>query len=182
MSDTFVSITFVADELLTSTKMNQLAANQAGFHSGEALGDGIIVTRHLAAHANLQVPATNLNLGAVQDFVATSESRSTASFGDLATVGPTVSVSLGAASSLLVLWRAQFAGGPGNMAIELSGVNSYSPVQEDAIYCNGILGVFSGFKIFTGLSSGTTIVKAKYKSDSGAASFLRRWLIAIPIG
>ncbi len=48
MADSFVPITFVADELLTSTKMNLLAANQAGFHDGTALGDGIIVTRHLA--------------------------------------------------------------------------------------------------------------------------------------
>jgi hypothetical protein len=48
MADTFVPITFVADELLTSTKMNLLAANQAGFHDGTALGDGIIVTRHIA--------------------------------------------------------------------------------------------------------------------------------------
>ena len=47
MADSFVSVTFVADELLTSTKMNLLAANQAGFHDGTALGDGIIVTRHL---------------------------------------------------------------------------------------------------------------------------------------
>ena len=51
MADSFVPITFVADELLTSTKMNLLAANQAGFHDGTALGDGIIVTRHLNSTA-----------------------------------------------------------------------------------------------------------------------------------
>lgn len=44
----YVSITFVANELLTSTKMNQMAANDAGFNDGTALADGIIVTRHLA--------------------------------------------------------------------------------------------------------------------------------------
>ncbi len=51
MADSFVPVTFVADELLTSTKMNLLAANQAGFNDGTALGDGIIVTRHLATNA-----------------------------------------------------------------------------------------------------------------------------------
>ena len=51
MADSFVPVTFVADELLTSTKMNLLAANQAGFHDGTALGDGIIVTRHLGSGA-----------------------------------------------------------------------------------------------------------------------------------
>lgn len=51
MADTFVSVTWVADELVTSTKLNQAMANQANFHNGTALGDGIIVTRHLAAGA-----------------------------------------------------------------------------------------------------------------------------------
>lgn len=53
MADSFVPVTFVADELLTSTKMNLLAANQAGFHDGTALGDGIIVTRHLKGPEDL---------------------------------------------------------------------------------------------------------------------------------
>lgn len=44
---TYVPITFVADEVLTSTKMNLLAANQAAFNDGTGLADGIIVTRHV---------------------------------------------------------------------------------------------------------------------------------------
>ena len=60
MADSFVPVTFVADELLTSTKMNLLAANQAGFHDGTALGDGIIVTRHLGPSGSLQLPFTNV--------------------------------------------------------------------------------------------------------------------------
>lgn len=48
MSDAFVPISFVADELLTSTKMNQLAADLSYFHDGTGLGDGIIITRHIA--------------------------------------------------------------------------------------------------------------------------------------
>lgn len=65
MADTYVSITFVADELLTSTKMNQLAANQANFHNGTALGDGIIVTRHLAGVSNLKIPVNIKELASV---------------------------------------------------------------------------------------------------------------------
>lgn len=61
MADTFVGVTWVADELLTSTKLNQAMANQSNFHNGTALGDGIIVTRHLGSSANLQIPATNIS-------------------------------------------------------------------------------------------------------------------------
>ena len=49
MEDTFVSVTWVADELVTSTKLNQAMANQANFHNGTAFGDGIIVTRHIGS-------------------------------------------------------------------------------------------------------------------------------------
>jgi len=47
MADSYVSVTWVANELVTSTKLNQAMTNDSGFHDGTALGDGIIVTRHL---------------------------------------------------------------------------------------------------------------------------------------
>jgi hypothetical protein len=47
MPDTFVEVTWVTDELITATKLNQMTANEAGFNTGEALGDGIILTRHI---------------------------------------------------------------------------------------------------------------------------------------
>lgn len=49
MADSYVSVTWVANELVTSTKLNQAMTNDSGFHDGTALGDGIIVTRHLGA-------------------------------------------------------------------------------------------------------------------------------------
>lgn len=79
MADTYVSITFVADELLTSTKMNQLAANQANFHNGTALGDGIIVTRHIAS-ANIS--SSKLSLDLVSFTLPSSFSTSSTSMQD----------------------------------------------------------------------------------------------------
>lgn len=79
MADTFVPITFVADELLTSTKMNQLAANQANFHNGTGLGDGSINNRHLANTAVKDInidfstfSAITLKQGANQTISATT--------------------------------------------------------------------------------------------------------------
>lgn len=51
-SSGYTAITFVADELLTSTKMNQMAANDASFNNGNGFEDAILLTRHFA---NLQV-------------------------------------------------------------------------------------------------------------------------------
>lgn len=44
----YVPVTFVADEILTSTKMNQLGANDASFHDGTGISDGSIIPRHLS--------------------------------------------------------------------------------------------------------------------------------------
>jgi len=50
-SSGYTVITFVADELLTSTKMNQMGANDAAFNNGNGFEDGIIVTRHYASES-----------------------------------------------------------------------------------------------------------------------------------
>ncbi len=54
-SSGYTVITFVADELLTSTKMNQMGANDAAFNNGNGFEDSIIITRHLLA-ANVTPP------------------------------------------------------------------------------------------------------------------------------
>ncbi len=74
MADTFVGVSFVADELLTSTKMNSLAADLENLHNGTALADGLIVTRHLGSSTDLKMPAGNIDFGTISDFnFSTSE-------------------------------------------------------------------------------------------------------------
>jgi len=48
-SSGYTAITFVADQLLTSTIMNQMAANDAAFNNGNGFNDGAIIARHMAA-------------------------------------------------------------------------------------------------------------------------------------
>ena len=43
----YTALTFVAGEVLTATKMNQLAANDASFNDGTGIGDGVILASHL---------------------------------------------------------------------------------------------------------------------------------------
>lgn len=44
----YTPITFVADELLTSTKMNLMAANDASFRDGSGITNNAITLRHIA--------------------------------------------------------------------------------------------------------------------------------------
>lgn len=43
----YTPVSFVADEILTSTKMNQLAANDASFNDGTGIGNGTILPSKL---------------------------------------------------------------------------------------------------------------------------------------
>lgn len=47
----YTAITFVADELLTSTKMNLMGANDAAFNNGNGFNDSAIIARHIATNA-----------------------------------------------------------------------------------------------------------------------------------
>jgi len=60
-SSGYTALTFVADELLTSTKMNMMAANDASFNNGNGFNDGILVTRHFGA---AQITADKVDLSA----------------------------------------------------------------------------------------------------------------------
>lgn len=82
-----------------------------------------------------------------------------------------------------MLWRAQFPSGPMNMAPQLSGANTYAAQQNDSLFVgsSNTNAVLSSMKIFTGLNAGNTTVTMKYKSDSGTANALRRYMMVIPI-
>lgn len=48
-SSGYTAISFVADELLTSTKMNQMAANDASFNTMAGMNDDVLALRHIPA-------------------------------------------------------------------------------------------------------------------------------------
>jgi hypothetical protein len=116
--------------------------------------------------------------------VLTSESTTSSSFADLATVGPAATVTVGPSGMVLVGWNCQFGTGTisGEMAVALSGANTLAANDNWALYNGSTAGNGHGMGrtyVFTGLTPGSTTFKAKYKSNSGGTySFLRRSLWA----
>ena len=176
MADAYVSITFVADELLTSTKMNQLAANQANFHNGTALGDGIILTRHIS---NTSVKASNIDYSTIflqKIITATAGSNyNSTSFTDITQLGST---NITAPSSGKVRVTGVFTISnqttsiPDNFVQILVGASASrlgkltTPVQ----YQGGNVVVDD---VITGLTPGNTYaVKAQYKNSSGTNVYI----------
>ena len=62
-SSGYTAVSFVTDELLTSTKMNLMGANDASFNNGNGFNDSAIITRHIATNA---VDATKLATSAIK--------------------------------------------------------------------------------------------------------------------
>jgi hypothetical protein len=137
--------------------------------------------------------------------VVTQESRSSATFGDLATVGPAVTVTVRATGRLLVICTSQIqwiesVASPqrgGHVTVELTGANTVSTAAaNDVVLPTANLGLTSpgttamAFQgsycsagVFSGLSPGETTVTMKYASQYSGESvdFGRRNLIVVAL-
>lgn len=104
-SSGYTVITFVANQLLTSTVMNQMGANDASFNNGNGFNDGILVGRHYAANS---ITSAKIDWAAATGKVWWEElGRATASGG----ANPTsLSVTIASRRYLQILFK-QFSGG-----------------------------------------------------------------------
>lgn len=118
--------------------------------------------------------------------VTADQTTSSVSYTDLATTGPTFSITVGGDGLLLVGWNCQFDGttNGAQMSIALSGANTVAASDQWALYCGGLTNGFAYGRtyVFTGLSAGSTTVTAKYKSPSGSSvGFQRRSVWAMDL-
>lgn len=132
------------------------------------------------------------SLGAVRDinggFVATSQATSATTYGDLATVGPTVSLITGTSALVLITGVGLDDGNLGNdayMSWAVSGATTVAASDTWAWYVNQGLNVAQAAAcyIITTLNPGLNTFTAKYRKAGGTstASFYNRglWVIAL---
>lgn len=129
--------------------------------------------------------------------VDTEQTRTSESFGDLSTVGPSVTVDVSPSGRLLVQVSAYiFVYQPvgdnvhgGAVGVALSGANTLSPTDREAIlYQVSTVGdhqsIFNASKVtlYSGLNAGSTTVRAKYRcTNLGDAEFSLRHIWALPL-
>lgn len=150
---------------------------------------GWISTAMLAAGA---VTADKLGLGLDTHNIATSQTTTSTSYTDLATVGPTVTVVVPASGKVFVSYSAfiamSVAAIRGNMALALSGANTVAAgsatgdnkIEIRPVGTNAESQVSVG--ILTGLTPGSTTFTLKYQVQSGTGTFSLRSLTVIPVG
>lgn len=129
--------------------------------------------------------------GAGSDVVATSETRTTATYGDLTTVGPTVSVKTGESGMALVIVSARIkagAAGAGGMAFEVTDPAAsvvHGAVDADSAQTDDTAS-FDGTErttLVTGLVANTLhTFTAKYVGNgTNASTFKARRVTVVPI-
>jgi hypothetical protein len=123
------------------------------------------------------------------DDVATDESTTSSSFTDLATVGPTVTLTTGTKAWVIISARMRHSGVGDwpQMGVEVSGASSVSPAfGKLATFTeptSNYQWVCTASFVYTGLTAGSNTFKAKYRSYTGGTSaYQDRYIQVIDLG
>lgn len=119
--------------------------------------------------------------------VATTQSTTSTSYTDLATAGPSVTVTIGQSGLALVIVTAFAFNGTASqvnyMSYQVSGATSRSPSDAKAMILHSETvngqGRQSAMHLETGLAPGSTTFTAKYRVNGGNGSFANRTLIVV---
>lgn len=104
--------------------------------------------------------------------VATGQTRSSAAYGDLTTVGPSVTLQTGTSALVKLTCRAESGSSPGvaAMGVAVSGASSVGAADSASLYFDLTGGAgwarrASAEVLFTGLNAGSNTFTAKYRSN-----------------
>lgn len=121
------------------------------------------------------------------NFISTNQSTASTSYTNLATVGPTVTVTTG---TIAMVWFAASASNVTENAmtassVAVSGASTVAASDNWMIQTDGVTaGNFtrpSGMHVFTGLTPGSNTFQMKYRAGSSTASFQFREISVLPL-
>lgn len=127
---------------------------------------------------------------AAEAVIGTVESRTSTAFGNLTTVGPTLTAVVSPSGRMLIgvgaACAANVAAEGGFMGVQLSGANTLPPVAESCLanYTGTAQSYVAASKVglYTGLTPGATTVQAKYATIfGGSVSWARRQVWVLPL-
>ena len=193
--------TFAAAEILTAANMNISArtgvpvfsngtTRNAGFGgTGEkTLAEGQFCYLEDANLLQVYNGVHWVNLIPDGATVLTSQTTSSGTLGDLATVGPSVTIDTGTSALVSVSCFAFNTLGAGNTAFMSPAVSGASSIAASTnfgarttFWTSNASVSMSGFFIMTGLTAGSNTFTAKYSTDGSTISFGNRYLIVIPL-
>lgn len=154
--------------------------------SGTTLPAGDIGTADLAAAS---VTADKLATGAQTAAVLTSETEASATYDDMTTPGPAVTVTIGANGLALVSIFCDQANDTIDaktyMGFAISGATTVAASDNFAVSFQSAkaAAAYQGSATFlvTGLTAGSNTFTAKYRVSSGTGTFIRRKITVVPL-
>lgn len=157
-----------------------------GSITNQQIANETITTSNIAAGG---VTTPNLNLsGSGSQFLAVSQTTTSAAYIDLATPGPNVEVTINPSGLALVIFGCQLVnnttGEVCTMSFNASGANTI-PVGTYTYVAGASLSVVTvdatKVLLLTGLQPGSTLFSCKYKVTAGTGTFSNRVLSVIPL-
>lgn len=154
-----------------------------------SISNGVLNTNNSVKTTNIQnaaVTSDKVSLSPqTSTFIAGTETTTSTTYVDLATTTDTITVTVGANGVLLVGYDCGFFNSGSNngyCTFSLSGSNTLVAADKYSITWPGTAeGHIGGSFMVTGLSSGSTTVKMKYRVTGGTGSFNSRqiWAVAL---
>lgn len=119
--------------------------------------------------------------------ISTSQTTTSTSYADLATVGPAVAVTTG--TQALCFWEAQMSCSVSNTsvrsAVAVSGASTFGASDSEDLYIDGLPAGqqirAAAFQMWTGLTGGSNTFTQKYKVGAGTGTYLDRQLAVIAL-
>lgn len=188
---TLTSPTITGGTMDNSTVTVDAIAGHTTSNTGTVYGVAVTTgTIGTAGLANASVTANKLSTGAQTAVVATSQTTTSPTFTDLGTVGPAVTVTIGANGLALVILSGKVSNGTagdyGVMGFVVSGANTIAASFTNSLAIQGgstSNELASSYSILlTGLSTGSTTFTCKYEIiTGGTGTFRDRNITVIPL-
>ena len=122
-------------------------------------------------------------MGATGATVATRQARDNTAYGDLTTVGPSVTVNTGNTVIVILTALIDGAGSAGNygfMSFGVSGATTLAPTDTRSLRSQRYAYQVSATYLVTGLTAGSNTFTAKYRTVNNV-NFENRSIIVIPV-
>lgn len=180
---TITNPTITVDSLSEFTSANGITIDGLNIKDSKLNTNNSVVTTNIT---NAAVTADKISLGGATATVATSETTTSTSYTDLATVTDTVTVTIGANGAALIVVSCEFSNSGANttwMSWAASGANTIAASDAVAFTQGASAARFGGSRVAyrTGLTPGSTTFKAKYRVSGGTGTFLNRNILVIPL-
>jgi hypothetical protein len=177
---------------IVDAKGDLIAATAADTVARLAIGtNGHVLTADSAESTGMKWAAasgTGAEFATAAAAVTTGQTTGSTSYADLTTVGPSVTVTIGASGKAKVSVRCRISnsgnGNYGAVGVVISGASTVAAATWliQTQYGTGGVGTELGAtRLLTGLTAGSTTFKVQYLVDAGTGTFTNREIIVEPV-